>query len=380
MKVLYVGHYLEGTSWARAATDYMLAMDSVGIDVVCRPVKLGMPYTKPHDRILELQDKSSSGCDVVIQHVLPHHLVSGPFRKNIALYATETRNFTHSGWANYINLMDEAWVICEDSAISSINSGVSIPIRIVPHTCNPDRYSNKRKKLYTYPKYAGLHTADFVFYSIGEYTQRKNLPALIQAFHTEFDPTEPVSLLLKVNSNQFKGPELLKQVSALCAKIKEDLRLYPSIDDYKQEMIIASYLTDEEILDLHYTANCFVSTSYGEAWNLCCADALAMGKYPIVTKTGGMKDMLETNNACGAVVPAREVVVCGQKDTFDNLFTGRETWDAIDVPTLKKEMRIAYSNWDNPEFVKDREECAENIIDRYSYKRIGNQIKRFLEA
>ena len=34
MKVLYLGHYKEGTGWSQAAIDYILAMDSVGIDVV----------------------------------------------------------------------------------------------------------------------------------------------------------------------------------------------------------------------------------------------------------------------------------------------------------------------------------------------------------
>ena len=36
MKVLYFGHYKEGTGWAQAAIDYILALDSVGVDVVCR--------------------------------------------------------------------------------------------------------------------------------------------------------------------------------------------------------------------------------------------------------------------------------------------------------------------------------------------------------
>ncbi len=40
MKVLYIGCYRDHTGWGQAAIDYILAMDSVGIDVVCRPLKL----------------------------------------------------------------------------------------------------------------------------------------------------------------------------------------------------------------------------------------------------------------------------------------------------------------------------------------------------
>ena len=40
MKVLYIGCYRDHTGWGQAAIDYILSMDSVGIDVVCRPLKL----------------------------------------------------------------------------------------------------------------------------------------------------------------------------------------------------------------------------------------------------------------------------------------------------------------------------------------------------
>ena len=40
MKVLFIGCYRDGTGWAKAAGDYILAMDAAGIDVVCRPLKL----------------------------------------------------------------------------------------------------------------------------------------------------------------------------------------------------------------------------------------------------------------------------------------------------------------------------------------------------
>ena len=84
MKVLFFGHYKEGTGWAQASIDYILAMDSVGIDVACRNINLtGYEHEVP-DRILELEKKSTEGCDFCIQHLLPHHLVgSKSFKKNM---------------------------------------------------------------------------------------------------------------------------------------------------------------------------------------------------------------------------------------------------------------------------------------------------------
>jgi len=33
MKVLYIGHYRDGTGWGNAAVNNILAMDAAGIDV-----------------------------------------------------------------------------------------------------------------------------------------------------------------------------------------------------------------------------------------------------------------------------------------------------------------------------------------------------------
>ena len=55
MKVLYIAHYKEGTGWSQAAIDYILAMDSVGIDVACRNVSLTGANAEVPKRLLELE-------------------------------------------------------------------------------------------------------------------------------------------------------------------------------------------------------------------------------------------------------------------------------------------------------------------------------------
>jgi len=39
MKILYIGNYRDGTGYGQAAEDYILSLDSVGANVVCRPLK-----------------------------------------------------------------------------------------------------------------------------------------------------------------------------------------------------------------------------------------------------------------------------------------------------------------------------------------------------
>ena len=50
MRVLYIGHYKEFGGWSQAATDQILALDAVGVDVVCRNVTLTSDKTNVHPR------------------------------------------------------------------------------------------------------------------------------------------------------------------------------------------------------------------------------------------------------------------------------------------------------------------------------------------
>ena len=85
MKILYIGCYREGTGWGNSAIDYILSLDSAGVEVVCRPVKLNNRNPEIPNRILELEARDSSGCDICIQHTLPHLMeYSTKFEKNIA--------------------------------------------------------------------------------------------------------------------------------------------------------------------------------------------------------------------------------------------------------------------------------------------------------
>jgi hypothetical protein len=81
-KVLMISPYLDGTGWAHAGIDYILALDYAGVDVVPRPIRFNnLPFQVP-ERIIDLQSKSAEGCDVVIQHTMPYTMeYCGKLRK-----------------------------------------------------------------------------------------------------------------------------------------------------------------------------------------------------------------------------------------------------------------------------------------------------------
>ena len=111
MKVLYLGHYRERSGWANAAINNILALDSVGVDVVCRNVSLTDRVGEPPARILELENKVTQDATHCIQHLLPHHLVGTSIvQKNVAYFASETIDLQKNIWHDNLKLMDEVWV------------------------------------------------------------------------------------------------------------------------------------------------------------------------------------------------------------------------------------------------------------------------------
>jgi len=370
MKVLYVGCYRDGTGWGQAATDYILAMDSVGINVVPRPVKLNQTQITIPKRIAELEEKSGSGASVCIQHVLPHMMeYSSKFDKNIGLYATETSNFIDSGWSRKINMMDEAWVINNQMFHASRESGVEVPIKVVPHASDFSKFERGYDKT-NFPSAAG----NFVFYTIADLNKRKNLEAFITAFHAEFDPSEPVSILIKSSRYGLSEEETALKIRDICNEIKIGLKKFPSINDYKEDLIVTSFISEEDIYKIHSSCDCFVMPSYGEAWCIPAFDAMGFGKTPICTNVGGMADFIGHG---GFLIEGAEEPVSGMLETFNNLFTGNELWTSINIRELMSCMRHVYEKRDA--LNKMRQEGLKQA-HKYSHKNIGNLIKDLLNA
>ena len=377
MKVLYISNYKDGTGWGNAATDYILAMDSVGIDVVCRSISFNGEKGEVHPRILELERKSSRHSNVCIQHLLPHMLdYNGRFEKNIALYESETSNFKSSRWTEYINTMDEAWVVNKQMSEASLSSGVESPIRIIPHTFDTSKYDKEYKPLDI--PYMDIENK-FVFYFIGEEIRRMNIFALIKGFHLELDVDEPVDLIIKASKGGMSDDDCGKYIKELCDTAKENLKLYPSNDLYKSEFITTGFLDNEKMMRFHKTMDCFVMPSYGEAWCLPAFDAMAMGSTPICTNVGGMSDFLSDGG--GTLIDGVLEPAFGMTETFQDLYTGREDCVSINVRKLQKAMRRMYylaSNSDSK--YTNLQKQGREIADKYSYENIGNRIKEALNV
>jgi glycosyltransferase involved in cell wall biosynthesis len=375
MRVLYIGVYLDGTGWGMAAEQYIRALDAAGVDVVCRPLKLNDVDHKPHPRVLELERKSAAGCDVCVQHVLPHQTdFNGRFGRNVAMFATESSDFRASAWADRVNAMDRAVVFNRQSRKACLDSGVKVPVFVVPHATDVERFQRAYDPLDLLKP--TRERGEFNFYTVGEFVRRKNFAALVKAFHLEFGPDEPVNLVLKT-SVPGQGPDAGREtVENFCREVKRGLKLHGgALEQYKQEIVVTDRLTEQGMMRLHAGCDVFVQPSYGEAWSIPAFDAMAMGKTPIVTAATGYLDYV--SDAEGWLVGCREEPAFGAFDTFEDLLVGEESWHSVDVNRLQRCMRGAYAD------SRSREDKAARGIAKayeFSHEAVGALLRRALES
>lgn len=360
MKVLYIGVF-DHTGYGHAATDYALALDSVGVDVVCRRLILSKSSYDPPERLKELLGKSSAGCDVVIQHMLPHQMDFNGNMKNIGLFEFETSWFGYSAWGDRLNCMDEVWVPNKQMVDACRKSGVNRPVKVVPHTKDMSIFSAKTP--------VARDSSDFTFYFIGELNRRKNLYALLRAFYSEFSEEESVRLVVKTSAPGMSEHDCTKQVDQICNDIKKGMK----VKSCPNVHVISRFMSDDEIQSLHESCDCFVMPSFGEAWSLPAFDAMAYGKTPIATACTGFLDYLDDES--GWLVNCREEPAFGMVGAAPDLYTSDVNWWSIDVLHLRQCMREAFSDG-----VLRREKAlsGRKRAHEYSYQNVGTLMKEIL--
>lgn len=370
MKILYIGHYKEGGGWSNAAIDYIQALDSIGLDVVCRNIALTNTNAEVPEKILELENKSLHNVDFCIQHVLPHHLVgSQKFKKNIAYFVSESNTLKYNNWISHLNLMDEIWTANHSNKDVLENSYIEKPVKVVPHTFDMNKYNKHYDKINMYEI-----NQKYKFYYIGDLNDRKNISSVIRCFHSEFCNGEQVALIIKIRKFGLDPQSLRNYFVNLSNSIKSRMRISSNIKDYAPELIISTDMSQEQINQLHNTCDCFINISHGEAWSIPAFDAMAFGKTPICSNEGGPRDFIDSNNKNTGSLINGIYNICDHSDpAFADIFTGKEEWFIPSEIETKKMMRYYYENREN---INRNDGLVR--ASNFNYENVANKIKEYL--
>lgn len=355
MKVLYIGHYKDGTGWGDAAKNNILALHEVGINVVPRAISYNNQDSETNEIISKLEENSTDGCDVCIQHTLPSNYVYDSRFKNIGYLASESSDFISSGWHKNINMMDEIWVPSEFVKKSCLASNITVPIKIAPHCLDISSYSEDVKGA----KVKELNRS-FNFVFVGEYIERKNIKALLRAFHTEFHPRENANLLIKTSGTD------VNNIEKYCDSIKKGLKVRQR---YKNNLVISGKIKKEDYISILNQCHCFVMPSRGEGFCIPALEAMCLGIPSLYTSGIAVEEF-----AVGHSVKSKDEPCFGGIESLPDLYTADSTWKEIDVQDLQFKMRSQYQNGLTD---KTREECKQKA-KQYSHASIGKLFKELL--
>ncbi len=369
IKVIMISPYLEGSGWAKAAWHTLAAMDAIGIDVVARPAKFNDFKPEKPSWLTALEAKSYDKYDAVIHYLPPDNLFyNAKLGRNISYFLCETEDIVATHWLDRLQLMDEVWVPTNFIRSALIKSGFSKPIRLVPIPCDTSVYY---KSWSVYEQIKREKQGDFLFYNIADFNKRKNIEALIKAFHLEFDYNEPVNLCLKLSKNQVCHEAYKVNLRDWCNFIKAGLKLGRT----KDEIILPeSYLTDTEIYGVHKGCDVFVSTSRGEGHNIPLVDAIGFGKTPITTNYSSPAEYINKLN--GWSVDYNIQNCFGLQDFPGSLYSGRQRWAEIDIDHLRICMREAF---EDQNLRDDKSDGCADSIEQFSYENVGRVMKKALE-
>lgn len=288
--ILYIGPYREFTGAGHTARNYIQALFEAGHDICIAPIFYTgeiYPENEISSDILPLETNYLKTYDTVIQHCHPFDYVfSAKFQQNIGLYQFNSGNI-HPSISNRLRLMDKIIVNSKFNHQILYNIYPFNNVYVVPELIN---HKLKDKK---YIEYSWLQTKNkpVVFYTIGDFIERKNINQIIKAFIYTFSMDDNVQLIIKTKQHHsHKQKDLInKEIEYSINKIYSILRKNKK-DVHAPKIMIGQFEYDH-ILALHQNSNIYVDASMAENFGYSTLEASMMGNYLIVNENSSSSEI-----------------------------------------------------------------------------------------
>jgi len=342
MRVAYIGACLDSSGYAEAARNHIAALHEVGVKVDVMPVSFE-GYKSDLGRLgilIQSMIKKNSSAKINILHVTPENYASlaKPDRYNIGYTVWETSKLP-TGWAEKLNILNEVWVPCEHNVEVFKSSGVRVPVYCMPHPFDTN-YSNDVAGATAV--IANRNSDDYIFYSIYQWTERKNPNGMLKAYLTEFKAHENVAFVIK---SYIVNPGSVQETQNI-RKAIEELKAKLYLGTYPKILLITSLLSRAQIQSLHSEGDCYLSLHRCEGFGIPIVEAMLAANPVIATTYGGPKDFIQVDphgrgNDTGYAVPHIMTPVYGMP--WSN-YTGEMEWAEPDLMAARRYMRYCYKN------------------------------------
>lgn len=366
--VAYISACLDSSGYAEAARNHIAALHTNGVKVTVTPISFEQFRSELGElgALIHSLVGSKENAPVHIVHSTPnlYDKIRDNNKYNIGYAAWET-SLLPKEWVAPINRMNEMWVPSEHNKQAFINSGVNVPIFVMPHPFDIS-YGSKSDIVTVL---ANKKPDDFAFYSIFQWLERKNPTDLIKAYLTEFMPNEKVVLVLKtyiVNPNNDTESGKIKEY---IATIKANLH----IKEFPRILLITSLLSRQQIVSVHKECDAYVSMHRCEGFGIPIVEAMLCNKPVIVTGYGAPEEFIEDKKS-GFIIPYTMTPCYGMPW---GTYTGHMNWADPDIMATRKLMRYAFENKEQIKVVGEVAGCS--IRENYNWDVLGKRMKDRLE-
>lgn len=370
MNVKYIGPAKDYSGYGEAVRHDIAALIAAGVDVTTEIPKYTMEiadFGELGDMAISRENKRID-YNAIVLHTTPnvYRRYMEPGKYHIGRVFWETDKLPEEFAVN-CRLMDEIWTgsIANSEAIKKC--GVTCPIYIIPEaidttvdvdTIDPYIVENDQVKM------------GYKFYSMFEWTERKNPSALLTAYFQEFQDVDDVSFTIKTYIDNFT-PEKKNQIRAYVQALKTQLGFVKIPKIY----LFMNLMDRSQIYRFHKSFDCFVSAHRGEGWGIPQMEAMLLNKPIISTNYGGIHEYLTQYDT--ALLPKYTMIPLRGNTRNKEWYCEDQNWADIDVKELREFMRMAYEKQDEAKQMGIR--SGKLVREKFNFQAVGNAMKKRLE-
>ena len=360
--VKYIGPVFDGSGYAEAARNYVLAIHKKGYPIQLAPITFEKtrPELGEEGEILRSLVNAPVDYDKVIVHSTPdlwHHWTKREQNKYIIGYTVWETSNLHPIWTDACNKVREVWVPCDWNMKVFADSGVKSPLYKIPHAIDvPDPNAIPDFNL------EGIGPNDYIFYSVFQWQERKNPYGLLSAYTAAFTGVDDVVLVLKTYRQDHSDDR--EQI----IKLIKDFRQFMNLEHYPKMFLVVENMSRDGILGLHKRGDCFFLLQRSEGWGLPHFEAAASGKPVITPGYGGQTDFLKEDNSY--LLDYTLTPVGGM--TWSPYYQGNQYWAEPNVKHAVETLRHVYNNKD--EAAAKGKRAQQFVSDNFTWDRIGDMV------
>lgn len=361
MNVCYLGPLKDYSGYGEANRHFVAALDEAGVYVIPELVSYSRESSDFGSLGARLEPLFAHKGDYAVKvlHTTPNvfkrHMEDGKY--HVAHFFWETDKVP-AEFAEGLQLCDEIWTGSKANESAIRRAGIDRPVYIFPQAVECDRDPAEPFLIAEMPE------GTTVFYSIFEWTDRKNPQALLQAFWEEFQAGESVALVIKTYFNGFSlvSKRMIRQQV-------ESFKRRSGLTEFPPVYLYLDLMDRHEIDRLHETGDIYVSAHRGEGWGVPQIEAALHGNPMISTAYGGCHEYFDETNA--RLIPYELVKLKGM-DHSARWYTPDQKWAEPNHEALRAAMRELF---DKPELRADLGAAArENVLKTFNFGTVGKAL------